>query len=199
MPKLGMEQIRRRQAIEAVLKCVAEEGIDKVTLDKTAKAAGVSKGVIAYYFKSKEKLIFQSLQAFLKDYLDIPFEYKPEETFSSKEVLLVIGKSVLGLFPDKGELTQDEKKRIILQIYSKLTISEKYREMIREIYNQYLEMLILLLNHGIDNKEFTVENIHSKAMQLLALMEGLIIYSIMGFQGTNEDHFKSYKDFVDNL
>nr|MDA3812042.1 TetR family transcriptional regulator [Spirochaetaceae bacterium] len=71
MPKTGMEPVRTKQVINAVLKCVADEGIDQVTLEKTAKMAGVSKGVVTYYFNNKEKLLIQSFKTFLTGYLEM--------------------------------------------------------------------------------------------------------------------------------
>lgn len=68
MPKVGMEPIRRSQVTEAVLGIIAAEGMDGVTLDKAAKSAGVSKGVVSYYFANKETLIQESCKAFLESY-----------------------------------------------------------------------------------------------------------------------------------
>lgn len=68
MPKLGMEPLRRAEAINAALECICECGIDGLTLDKVADKAGFSKGIAAYYFKSKKQLIIESLKAMLLAY-----------------------------------------------------------------------------------------------------------------------------------
>lgn len=201
MPKLGMEPIRKKQIIDSVLKCVARDGIEKLTLEKTAKYAELSKGVVAYYFKNKETLLYESFQSFLKGYLKIPEEGldSTEGKTNPQELLLLIGKSVLGLFPNKGVLTQDETKKVILQIYSKLTVSDEYKKMIREVYDEYLEVTINLLAWGVESKFFFIRDTRTKGIQILALLEGLLIYSIMNFQGDSEAQFETYKDFVLNL
>ncbi len=50
MPKIGMEPIRKAEAINAALDCFCDYGIDKTTLDMVAQRAGFSKGILAYYF-----------------------------------------------------------------------------------------------------------------------------------------------------
>ena len=53
MPKVGMEPIRRAQIIGAVIETVAEQGLEALTMDAVARTAGVSKGVVNYYFVTK--------------------------------------------------------------------------------------------------------------------------------------------------
>ena len=68
MPKLGMEPMRRIEAINATLECIYECGIDRITLDMVAEKAGFSKGIVTYYFKSKKNLVLETLKAFLAAY-----------------------------------------------------------------------------------------------------------------------------------
>lgn len=48
---------RRRQIVEAARTCIAEEGVEKLTLRKVAERAQVSHATIAYYFHSRQQLI----------------------------------------------------------------------------------------------------------------------------------------------
>jgi AcrR family transcriptional regulator len=48
---------RRRQIVEAARACIAEEGVDKLTLRKVAERAQVSHATIAYYFNTRKELI----------------------------------------------------------------------------------------------------------------------------------------------
>jgi hypothetical protein len=71
--------------------------------------------------------------------------------------------------------------------------------MMNDVYNQYLEAMIQVLEYGIVNNEFNISDTKSTVIQLMALLDGLLIYSIIGFQGLNEDQFEIYKNFVDSL
>lgn len=57
------ETARRAQIIECAIETLATEGYAQASLDRIAKRAGISKGVIIYYFSSKEELFEQVVKA----------------------------------------------------------------------------------------------------------------------------------------
>lgn len=57
MPKVGMEPVRRRQIIEAVMNCIHSEGIENTSLKAIARYAGVAPSHILYYFGDKNAVI----------------------------------------------------------------------------------------------------------------------------------------------
>jgi AcrR family transcriptional regulator len=54
-----IEQHRRAQIIETAINTIATQGYVQASLANIARAAGISKGVISYYFKGKDDLIDQ--------------------------------------------------------------------------------------------------------------------------------------------
>jgi TetR/AcrR family transcriptional regulator, fatty acid metabolism regulator protein len=52
-----IEKARREQIISCAIETIAESGYNSTSLDKIAGRAGISKGVISYYFHSKNELI----------------------------------------------------------------------------------------------------------------------------------------------
>jgi TetR/AcrR family transcriptional regulator, transcriptional repressor of bet genes len=61
MPKLGMETIRRRQVIDAVLRILGEHGWRDLTIREVADVAGVSSGIIAHYFGKKREMTIDAI------------------------------------------------------------------------------------------------------------------------------------------
>ncbi len=57
MPKIGMEPIRRRQMIDATMECINEDGIARASMQRIARKAGVTSGLIVHYFDDKEGLL----------------------------------------------------------------------------------------------------------------------------------------------
>src|SRR5947207_15926610 len=57
------EAARRTQIIECAIETLATGGYAQASLAHNAKRAGISKGVIVYYFSSKEELFEQVIQA----------------------------------------------------------------------------------------------------------------------------------------
>lgn len=58
---LDFERQRREHLVNAVIACVSEEGFTKTTMRNIAERAGVSPGLLNYYFKSKDELVLEAI------------------------------------------------------------------------------------------------------------------------------------------
>src|SRR3569623_1976364 len=63
MPKLGMEEIRRRQLIDATIASIHEVGFAESSLSRISAKAGVSTGIVHHYFEDKAELLESTLRA----------------------------------------------------------------------------------------------------------------------------------------
>lgn len=61
MPKLGMEAIRRRQVIDAVINILATHGWRELTIREVSEVAGISAGVVTHYFNNKRTLTLDAI------------------------------------------------------------------------------------------------------------------------------------------
>jgi AcrR family transcriptional regulator len=59
----AIEQRRKRHILRVVAKVVAEEGFSGATMRKIAERAGVSTGMLTYYYKNKRELLQDMLAA----------------------------------------------------------------------------------------------------------------------------------------
>ncbi|MFB9885090.1 transcriptional regulator BetI [Balneatrix alpica] len=66
MPKLGMEEIRRPQLIEATMAVIDDVGLQGASIALIGKAAGVSPGIINHYFGGKDGLLEATMRAVLR-------------------------------------------------------------------------------------------------------------------------------------
>ena len=57
MPKVVDHQARRVQVADAVQRLITEQGLDRVTVARTAQEAGVSVGHVQHYFPSKDEML----------------------------------------------------------------------------------------------------------------------------------------------
>lgn len=60
------EDVRRRQLIEATVAAIAEVGFQATTLSEIAGRAGVSPGLVAFYFRDKHGLLEATLRSLAK-------------------------------------------------------------------------------------------------------------------------------------
>ena len=62
MPRLADHDQRRREAIEALWRVIATQGIDKASVRHVAAETGWSRGIIDYYFDSMQELLVCGLR-----------------------------------------------------------------------------------------------------------------------------------------
>jgi phenylpropionate dioxygenase-like ring-hydroxylating dioxygenase large terminal subunit/AcrR family transcriptional regulator len=58
---LQLHERRRRELIEATMASIAEGGLSGTTIARVAKTAGLSSGIVNFYFKSKDALLLATL------------------------------------------------------------------------------------------------------------------------------------------
>jgi TetR/AcrR family transcriptional repressor of bet genes len=217
MPKLGMEPIRRAQVIRAVIESVAEQGFEALTMDGVAQKAGVSKGVVNYYFAGKRDLLLQAFNAFLEAYnQQIVDLIQPE--MSAMEMLVVVievcfpGSDVI--LPLRRHDPKIEARdqpyeggdpaypievlgKVFVHFLTKTILDQDFQTVYRKVYNTYLEGMIAIIEHGIATGEFREVDPDDAAFSLMALIEGMVMYRNIGFHPLSSQHYRGLcKDFA---
>jgi TetR/AcrR family transcriptional repressor of bet genes len=59
---------RRRQLIDATMKCIARKGMGSTTLGDVAQEAGLSQGIVNLHFESKDNLLKETLRTLVDEY-----------------------------------------------------------------------------------------------------------------------------------
>lgn len=67
MPRVGVSTIRRKQLIDATIAAIQAHGYDATTMAKIGARAGMSPGLIAHYFGSKDELLEATMRSLLTD------------------------------------------------------------------------------------------------------------------------------------
>lgn len=63
-PRIGIAAARRKPVIlNAAMAVIARHGLSATTMERVAKAAGVSPGTVSFHFASKDKLLLETLDA----------------------------------------------------------------------------------------------------------------------------------------
>jgi AcrR family transcriptional regulator len=56
-PKLGVGPVRRDQIVRATIRCLARDGYAGLTMKRVATEAGLSQGILHYYFRDKAAML----------------------------------------------------------------------------------------------------------------------------------------------
>ena len=59
---------RRRQLMDATVRCISEYGLSGTTLARVAKTAGLSTGIVNFYFTGKKQLLLETLRDLSREY-----------------------------------------------------------------------------------------------------------------------------------
>ncbi|MBF4694649.1 TetR family transcriptional regulator [Fusibacter ferrireducens] len=210
MPKIGMEPIRRKELINAVLWIIANKGFEDVTLDKVASRAGVSKGVVVYYFKNKEMLINESCKAFLVQFSS-GMEALIKTNMDAHTILKVIGLTTIGNLEEAYELcaecpsnegdldyldsfSLEERQSIIMQMFGRMVIYHHFRNILSEVYQNYLSVMASVFKAGLSDANSDL--CQGFALQYMALLDGLLLYGIMELPVNRANEINRYLDLV---
>jgi TetR/AcrR family transcriptional repressor of bet genes len=68
MSREGLKEARRLQLIDATIDCIARRGFADLTLARVAETAGLSVGIVNFYFKSKDALLISTFTHMVEDY-----------------------------------------------------------------------------------------------------------------------------------
>lgn len=67
-PRSLSKQARRKQLIEATIKCIADKGLSGTTMADVTQQAGLSLGIVNLHFQSKEKLLIETMRYISDEY-----------------------------------------------------------------------------------------------------------------------------------
>jgi TetR/AcrR family transcriptional regulator, fatty acid metabolism regulator protein len=66
-PKIGVAPQRRAQIVRATIQCLARDGYGGLTMKRVAREAGLSQGILHYYFQDKGAMLVAALHAVAVD------------------------------------------------------------------------------------------------------------------------------------
>ena len=170
-PRLDVSEERRAQILEAAMAVFARQGFDQARMDDIAQEAGLSKGALYLYYKSKDAIISAILQFFfscaikkLQDFLE------SEEPPSVREQLLRLNQYYIAEMKWMVSLLP-----LSFEFYAVAARQKSVRQFLKRYFKDYREVLAALVQRGIDRGEFRPIRAEHVAIAIAALYEGLAL------------------------
>ena len=166
-PDLSLE--RKNQILDAAMDTFAKLGIHKARMSDIAENSGLSKGSLYWYFDSKDAIII--------NLLDRVFE--PE--IKDLRILLTDKRPTVQRLGDYIERGADDiikmlKWMPLVYDFIALAFRQKtIKEAISNYYKQNMDLLVSLIQQGIDAGEFQVESAEEAAIAVGSILEGTVI------------------------
>jgi TetR/AcrR family fatty acid metabolism transcriptional regulator len=168
-PKVGIAPKRRAEIIEATFFCIALKGYSNITMQDIADSAGVSKGVIHYYFRNKDELFLSVLEKLIKD-LDGHLARNVDRAKTPPEKVRAIINAVF-------EKTGANKKFqvVLLDLWAHSMRNPTLKAAHRSQYARYRHLAKKIIAEGIDEGYFKKCEPARAASAIIGLTEGFAI------------------------
>jgi AcrR family transcriptional regulator len=148
---------RHQEILDAAARVITERGLAETRISDVAEAAGVSPGLILYYFESKDRLLSEAL-TYANDQFYLRMSREIRRIPSAKEQLRhLIDLSVPGYLPEYPQMAKDRE-----------VLDQRWRQSIADI-----------IRAGQASGEFVDGDADELALRIGSLIDGLAIQVIM--------------------
>lgn len=180
MPRPDVSAERKAQILEAAERIFAREGPMNVRMEHIAAEAGLSVGILYWYFKDKDDLIYQLLITLTEqDLLALDsLVQMPERAEEKLQNIFVLGlERSLNLAP------------LFYAFYARALVTPELKVIFQGYYERYLDILTRLIEQGVAQGTFRPLAVREAARALLALYLGLIEMTAMGSSSNPPEYF----------
>lgn len=127
-----MKNLRREQLIEATMKTIARHGYARTTMAHVAKAAGMSQGIVNFYFTTKEALLYETFVHLAEEYEALVNHALNEAGENPADRLKAMIETDLG-----PEVCSATKIAVWLAFWSEARSRPKYRDLYLKLMTDY--------------------------------------------------------------
>ena len=168
-PKPDVSEERKDQIMNAAEEVFSQKGFSDARMDDIAEETGLSKGTLYLYYKSKDDLIIAILDRIFRrefrvfENLDYTSMSATDAVWAFVETTAKDVKMMMRLLPITYE-------------FMGLAFRNKFVQKTFKTYlNHYLDILIPIIQHGIDSGEFRPTDAKEVAIAMGAILEGTLL------------------------
>jgi AcrR family transcriptional regulator len=163
----ALEERRRAEVIAAAYGLLCETSVATVTFDRVAERAGVSKGLVTYYFPSKDDLVIATIRHYhaLQRTLLAAIAKGEEPAVTLLERLVEAG------FPDRASVESELFFQV--EVWSFAKDRPAVRRAVAESYRSFRRACQALLDRGVGEGYVTTREADWAYLFVHALVDGL--------------------------
>lgn len=167
-PKVGMGPVRREQIVRATVRCLAREGYTRLTMKKVAREAGVSQGILHYYFADKRAILVATLEAVSRD-LDRRVGAAQSRTGRDPAARLrALVRACLEVAVGRPEFWV-----VFVEFWGEMMHDRRLREVNAEVYTRTRRLIGRLIAEGVAAGRFRPVDPPRAAAVVLGLVDGV--------------------------
>ena len=158
---------RKNQIVKATVDCISRYGYNNFSMQDVARSAGVSKGIIHYYFLNKDDLMMSVLEHVADDIGSLLCSGMSEAVDPIKKLDLFIG-TCLNIVRKTKEYYQ-----VNMDFWTQINQKEEVRQTVAKHYRNFRETCAKVLIEGIEKGVFRDVNPNEYSSLIIALVDGI--------------------------
>lgn len=181
--KSDIINLRRNQLTRAAYKVVGQKGYYDFTIRDIAREAGLSTGLVHYYFKNKEDLLLNLLKEINKNMLVI-LNRSISKSEDPREKLAIFMKQAF-------DLVESEKDYfyIVIDFWTQVNKNDRMKRANVKLFKSYRDEISKILKEGIEQGVFVKMDIDYTAAVIISIIQGLIIQYVIDNNAFNYEEF----------
>lgn len=182
-PRPDVSEERKNQILEAAIAVFARLGFQQTRMDDIAGQAGLSKGALYLYYKSKDAIIGALLKYFFTQELKHLQDFVVTERLEPvTEQIMLLTRKMVEAMEWMGRLMP-----IAFEFYALAGRDKDVRQFLNEYYLTYRGDLARLIERGVARGEFRSIDVNAFAITLTALYEGIALLYFIDPHGLQWD------------
>jgi AcrR family transcriptional regulator len=168
-PRPNVSEERRSQIVQSAIQVFGRKGFDKTRMDDVATESGLSKGLLYWYFKSKEEIIIAIA--------DLLFSAE----FRKMQNLSVENRTARACLDDFVEIFLDDMNSllkvapVIYEFYALAFRNATVRRVMQAYLHRFVALLEPIVQHGMENGEFTPGDARQATIAIGSALEGTLL------------------------
>jgi len=163
-----MGPIRREQIVRATIRCLAREGYTRLTMKKVAREAGVSQGILHYYFADKRAMLVATLTTVSRDLDRRVAAAQSRTTRDPAARLRALVRACLEVAVRRPEFWV-----VFLEFWGEMVHDRRLREVNAEVYARTRRLIGRLITEGVRAGRFRAVDPERAAAVVLGLVDGV--------------------------
>jgi len=175
-PKIVNKSEKKNQILRAAIRVFAHTGLANTKMTEIAEAAGIGKGTIYEYFKSKDELFWMAFEIFTEE-IGILIERKllyAEDPVEQLHIYITAWGEMMGT-----EFRDFANMLIEIWAESMRKGQDRGRALMQEMYHQYRLQIIDILERGMASGQFKPMNTTAVASMIIGAMDGLFLQYVI--------------------
>jgi len=192
--KSDISNLRRGQLTRAAYKVVGQKGYYEFTVRDIAKEAGLSTGLVHYYFKNKEDLLLNLLKEINRN-MTVILNRNISTSEDPQERLNIFMKQAFDLVKNEKDYFY-----IVIDFWTQVNKNERMKRANIKLFKSYRDEISKILKEGVDKGVFMKMDVDYTAAVIISIIQGLIIQYVIDNNAFNyEDYTKRVMKHINDL